>query len=192
MDTRVKHEYDTLNKSFLHICMKAKDEGKKKTVKTKARPARKSKFLVYIDNEEYSKVALRFACARAAKTGRQVEMLYVLEPADFVGLTGVEDRMRQEKREKAEEVLHRLAGEANDFAGLTPSLIVKEGAPEEQIIAALNDDKTIGTLIIGTSADNKAGNKMLSWLVSHAGGKLHVPIMIVPGDLSKQRIMELV
>jgi len=166
--------------------MKAKT---KKSIQPKS--SGKTKLLVYIDDGEYSGVALRFACTKATRSKRQVEMLYVLEPMDLVGLTGVEDVMRKERREKAEKVLKKLAFEANAFAGLTPSLIIREGLPQEQILAVLNDDQDIGALVLGESAGVKDGNKMISWLVTHARGKLRAPIIIVPGSLTEQQIIAL-
>jgi len=161
----------------------------KKSIRSKS--ARKTKLLVYIDDGQYSKVALKFACAKAANSKHPVEMLYVLEPMDLVGLTGVEEVMRKERREKAEKVLTKLAAEAHAFAGLTPSLIVREGSLEEQILGALNADEDIGVLILGESTDAKISNKMVAWLVTHACGELQVPIMVVPGGFTEQQIIEL-
>ncbi len=149
--------------------------------------AKKPKFLVYIDDEEYSKVALRFACSKARLTKRPVEMLYVLEPADFSSLGGVEEVIRKEQRQKALEILSALAGEARDFTGITPSLVIKEGAPEDQILSVVKADSAISILILGGAA----GNKIPSWLVSQIGDKLHVPVMIVPGSLTDKQITDL-
>ncbi|MCH8808530.1 MAG: universal stress protein, partial [Proteobacteria bacterium] len=38
-------------------------------------------FLVVVDETEEMKVALRFACLRARRTGGRVALLYVIEPA---------------------------------------------------------------------------------------------------------------
>lgn len=158
----------------------------------KNKSARKTKFLVYIDDDDYSKVALRFACSKAKATGCPVEMLYVLEPADYASFSGVADVMRKERREKAEQVLTKLAEDAYNFANITPSLIVKEGVAKEQIVKTIEEDYDIGMLVMGNPPEFKAAkNKLLLWVVSQIGGKLHIPVMVVPGNLLDSQIKEL-
>src|SRR5262245_56791697 len=60
-------------------------------------------FLVIVDESPELKVALRYACVRAKKTGGRVALLYVIEPADFQEWVGVGELMREEARQEAEQ-----------------------------------------------------------------------------------------
>ncbi len=154
---------------------------------------KKCKFLVLVDDDEYSKTALRFACAKAKAVGDcPVDMLYILEPSDFASIGAVQEMARKESRKKAEEVLTKMAEEANNFAGITPSLLVREGRYQEQVIEAINHDKGVNVLVIGTSpAGGGSKNKLVAWIVSQLGDKLHIPVMVVPGDLTDEQIKQM-
>jgi len=89
--------------------------------------ARIRKFLVYVDDTPECRLALRFACRRAKHTGGGVTLLRVVVPGDFQHWMAVEDRMREEALEEAEQLLHNLAGEVNESSGIMPELVVREG-----------------------------------------------------------------
>ena len=48
-------------------------------------------YLVVVDDSAESRVALRFAARRAAKTGGKIEVLGIVEPQDFVQFGGVQN-----------------------------------------------------------------------------------------------------
>ena len=79
-------------------------------------------FLVVVDETEEMKVALRFACQRARRTGGRVALLYVIEPAEFQHWMAVEDLMREEARSEGEQLLQRLAAQVNELVGTIPVL----------------------------------------------------------------------
>ena len=66
-----------------------------------ATPGGIRKFLVCVDDTPECRVALRFACRRANKTGGGVTLLRVIEPGDFGHWVAVEDLMREEARDEA-------------------------------------------------------------------------------------------
>ena len=68
----------------------------------------KVKFLVCVDSSEECKVALKFACMRAKNSGGEVILLYVVEPNDLQHFAGVEQLMKREATEEAEDVLREL------------------------------------------------------------------------------------
>lgn len=155
-------------------------------------PHKATKLLVFIDENNYSKTALKFAAAKAKTTGCPVEMLYVIEHADFLGFGSLVRHAKNEGRSKAEETLKKLADEAHEYAGITPSLIVREGDIKEEIIKTVKEDEDINMLLIGTAHELRGKkNKLLISLVSELGEKLNVPILIVPGDLTDRQILEL-
>ena len=54
-------------------------------------------------------------------------------------------------------------------------------------LADVNEDLEIGVLVLGAGTDNKGPGPLVSHL-SRQSGSLPVPITIVPGDLSKERL----
>ena len=54
-------------------------------------------------------------------------------------------------------------------------------------LARIEDDPEIGVLVLGARADKKGPGPLVSQL-THSAGSLPVPITIVPGDLSKEKL----
>ena len=150
------------------------------------------KFLVCVDENDHSRVAMRFACAKAQKTSSRVEMIYVIEPADFNTFMSVAEQMEGQKREEAETLLMRLAEEAHVWAGVMPSLIVRQGVITEEIVAAIEEDADINMLVLGAAPDGSSTkHRVLTTLTGQMGNKIHIPLLIVPGDLTDKQIMDL-
>ncbi|MEA1677590.1 universal stress protein [Nitrospirillum sp. BR 11163] len=74
-------------------------------------------FLVVVDETEEMTVALHYAARRARSTGGRVALMHCIEPGDFQHWAAVEDLMRQERREEAEQLLQRLARDVVDICG---------------------------------------------------------------------------
>ena len=68
----------------------------------------RNKFLVVVDETPECKSAIRFASRRAWHVGGGVILLYVIEPPEFQHWMGVEQAMREEAREGAEELLRKF------------------------------------------------------------------------------------
>lgn len=150
------------------------------------------KFLVCVDDKDHSRVALRFACAKAQKVGAKVECIYVIEPADFNTFLAVAETIEVQKREQAEAMLAKLAEEVVAWCGNTPSLMIKQGTISEEIIGALEEDSDINMLVLGAAPDgSSAKNRILTTITAQMGAKIHIPLLIVPGDLTDKQIMDL-
>ncbi len=152
---------------------------------------RRTKLLVSVDKTEHSRIAVRFACAKAKQLNCPIELIHVLDPSEYNSLFGVGEKMKQERWAEAEKLMNEMAGEAQAAAGITPSFIIREGMVGEEIIAAASNDADINMLIIG-KAPQAAGKKdTISLLASELAGKLMIPVMIVPGNLTDTQIQEL-
>lgn len=146
------------------------------------------KFLVVLDDSIECLNAMRFAALRAARTGGGVAVLSVIPPDEFNHWIGVSDIMRQEARERIEVHFEVFAKWMRDKQGVDPELIIREGVPSDEIIQQIADDPDIGVLVLGASADKKKGPGPLVTQMSRSAGSLPVPVTIVPGDLSKERL----
>lgn len=145
------------------------------------------KFMVVVDETPECMNAMRFAARRAAKTGGGVVMLYVIAPDDFQHWVGVAELMRQEARDNAEERLSELASEVHELSGVTPEFVIREGNRVEQVLALIEEDVEIGVLVLGAGEGDSPG-PLVSQLVSRMGGRMPIPVTVVPGAMSTERI----
>ena len=130
---------------------------------------------------------MRFAAMRAAKTGGGVEVLSIIPPEEFNHWIGVGDLMHAEARERIEVHFEVFAKWMRDRQGVNPSLVIKEGEVVPEILAQISEDPEIGILVLGASTDKKGPGPIVTQLSKNAGS-LPIPITVVPGDLSKERL----
>ncbi|MFK7870500.1 MAG: universal stress protein [Roseobacter sp.] len=145
------------------------------------------KFLVVLDDSRECLNAMRFAAMRAASTGGGVEILSVIPPDEFNHWIGVGEVMREEARERIEVHFEVFAKWMRDKQGIDPQLVIREGQPVDQIMAQILDDPQIGVLVLGAGTDKKGPGPLVTQLTKNAGN-LPIPITIVPGDLSKEKL----
>ncbi|MEX0337784.1 MAG: universal stress protein [Arenibacterium sp.] len=145
------------------------------------------KFLVVLDDSRECLNAMRFAAMRAAHTGGGVEILSVIPPDEFNHWIGVGEVMREEARERIHAHYEVFAKWMRDKQGIDPELVIREGETVQEIIAQVNEDSEIGVLVLGAGTDKKGPGPLVTQL-SRAAGSLPIPITIVPGDLSKEKL----
>lgn len=145
------------------------------------------KFLVVLDDSRECLNAMRFAALRAAHTGGGVTILSVIPPDEIQHFMGVADLMRQEARERIEGHFEVFAKWMRDRQGVSPELVIREGEPVAEILSLIRDDPQIGVLVLGAGTD-KSGPGPLVTQMSRTSGSLPIPITIVPGDISKERL----
>ncbi len=145
------------------------------------------KFLVILDDSRECLNAMRFAAMRAANTGGGVEILAVIPPDEFNHWIGVSDIMREEARERIHAHFEVFAKWMRDRQGIDPELVIREGEPVPEILAQVRDDPELGVLVLGAGTDKKGPGPLVTQLTKNSGS-LPMPITIVPGDLSKERL----
>ncbi len=145
------------------------------------------KFLVVLDDSRECLNAMRFAAMRAAKSGGGVAVLSVIPPDEFNHWIGVGDIMREEARERIHAHFEVFAKWMRDKQGVDPELVIREGDPVAEILAQVKEDSEIGILVLGAAVDKKGPGPLVTQMSRNAGS-LPIPITIVPGDLSKERL----
>jgi len=155
----------------------------------KTLPSR-TKFLVVVDETPECRLALRFACRRAARTRGGVVLLFVIEPAEFQHWMAVENLMKEEAREEAERILQELATEVNEESGIVPEFRIREGRKQDEILAMLDEDPDIRLLVLGASAEKEGPGPLVSALAGQMSGSMRVPVTVVPGSLTTEEIDE--
>ncbi|RMF12047.1 MAG: universal stress protein [Alphaproteobacteria bacterium] len=149
------------------------------------------KFMVVVDETPEFRRALRFAALRAARIKGGVVLLNIIPPADFQHWMAVENLMREEARQEMQPFLDELVAEVRALAGITPEVVVREGKPQDEILAQIEEDPDIHVLVLGAASEENPGP-----LVSAFSGpmlrKIHIPVLFVPGSLTDEEIDRLI
>ncbi|QQA42413.1 universal stress protein [Pelagovum pacificum] len=145
------------------------------------------KFLVVLDDSRECLNAMRFAAMRAAKSKGGVTVISIIPPDEFNHWIGVGDIMRAEARERIEVHFEVYAKWMRDRQNVDPELVIREGEVVPELLDYIKEDPQIGVLVLGASADNKGPGPLVSQLTRSAGS-LPIPITIVPGDMSKEKL----
>ena len=145
------------------------------------------KFLVVLDDSRECLNAMRFAALRANHTGGGVAVLSVIPPDEFNHWIGVGEIMREEARERIHAHFEVFAKWMRDKQGIDPELVIREGEAVPEIMAQVSDDPEIGVLVLGAGTDKKGPGPLVTQLTKNAGS-LPIPITIVPGDMTKERL----
>ena len=148
-------------------------------------------FLVVVDESEEMRVALQFAARRARHTGGRVALLYVIEPSDMQQWMAVENLVREEQRQAAEQVLSKLATEVKDLAGSMPVMHIREGRRRDELLKLIDEEPGISILVLAAGTGPEGPGPLITALVGKMSGKLRVPITIVPGSLTDAQIAAL-
>ncbi len=152
------------------------------------KPGRRNKFLVVVDDTPECKSAIRFACRRAWHVGGGVMLLYVIEPPDFQHWMGVEQVMREEAREAAEELLHDLADDIRKDTNIIPEFVIRDGYKKDELLALIEEDPDIRILVLAASPDTGGPGPLVKSLVGEMSGTFAIPITVVPGNLSDRQL----
>lgn len=146
----------------------------------------KPKYLVVIDESDECDRAVYYASRRAARNGAGLVMLLVIEPHDrHQQWLGVADIMLAEAHEAANVVLDRFASRANGVAGITPERVIRDGEKSEQILALIDEDEDIATLVLAAGTSKEGPGPLVS-AVGSSAGIYPIPVSIVPGHLSDE------
>ncbi len=147
-------------------------------------------YLVVIDNNPESALALRFAARRAARTGGHVHLVAVTEPPPFVAWAGVQATIDEEERARVDAMTQVAASQVFDLAGIRPTVTVRQGEGAAMVREILAADDSIAALVLAAAATGAPG-PLVAHFCGPDAGLLPVPVMVVPGALSPEAIDQL-
>ena len=150
----------------------------------------KRTYLVVVDDSAESRVALRFAARRAAKTGGKIEVLGIVEPQDFVQFGGVQAAIEEEQRLRIEGVVSAAIGEILDQSGMDANIILRSGEAVRTVRDYLDGRDEVAALVLG-AAPNGSPGALVANFTGNDAGQLPCPVMIIPGSLSDDRLEQL-
>ena len=149
--------------------------------------------LVIADNTPEMNIALEYACARSKRTGRKIIIATFVEPLDVLTTQGVTEIMKNEAREEAEKQLHLAAKIVKESTGIMPVLHTREGELITELKKLIEEEEGINVLVLAanTNENEKNPGPIINALVSKEISTLRIPVMIVPGNFSKDHISQI-
>ncbi|WP_226554010.1 universal stress protein [Celeribacter naphthalenivorans] len=145
------------------------------------------KFLVILDDSRECLNAMRFAAMRASNSGGGVTILSIIPPEEFNHWIGVADLMREETRDRIVAHYEVFAKWMRDRQGIDPELVIREGEAVHEILAQVKEDPEIGVLVLGAGTEKSGPGPLVSAMTKQAGF-LPIPMTLVPGEMSKERL----
>ncbi|WP_417317293.1 universal stress protein [Emcibacter sp.] len=152
-----------------------------------SQPDRKWKFLVIADDTPEFKKVLRLAALRAGKVGGSMVMLHIIPPADFQHWVSVRELMEEEARQEAREMLNGFVHEVETLSGMTPEIVIRPGEPREVIAEYIQEDQDVHLLVLGAAVDGDPG-PLIRIFREELLGVCHMPVMVVPGNMTDEEI----
>lgn len=146
------------------------------------------KYLVVVDDTDECDRAIYYAARRAVRTGAGMVMLAVTPPLEAPPLLGVAEVMQAEATEEATERLDKAAARARAVAGIDPEHVIKDGAKADAVLAVIDEDEDIASLVLAAGTGSEGPGPLVSLLVGKAGPALPIPVTIVPGHLGDTEI----
>jgi nucleotide-binding universal stress UspA family protein len=150
----------------------------------------KRTYLVVVDESAESRVSLRIAARRAAKTGGKIEVLGIVEPQDFVQFGGVQNAIEEEQRLRIEGVVSSAVGEILDESGMEAKIILRSGEAVRTVRDYLEGRDEVAALVLGAAPSGNPG-PLVANFTGHDAGLLPCPVMIIPGSLTDERLEQL-
>jgi nucleotide-binding universal stress UspA family protein len=95
--------------------------------------------------------------------------------------------MREEARERIHAHFEVYAKWMRDKQNIDPELVIREGEPVAEILRQIEEDGDVGVLVLGASIENRGPGPIIAEL-SRSFGSLPIPVTIVPGELSKEKL----
>lgn len=144
-------------------------------------------YLVIMDETDESRLALRFAARRAARTGGRVHILALVPPQEFVAFGGVQATIEEEARDRAEVLVTSIAGSLVSAGAQMPVISVRQGEAVQVVRQYLAEHPEVSALVLGAAASGAPGPLVSHFAGSHPG-QLPCPLMIVPGGIGDEAL----
>jgi len=144
-------------------------------------------FLVVVDKSEELRAALRFACRRVVHSGGTVALFHAVPQTEFQHFSTIGELMDHEAKTEAERLLQQVAADVHRQIGKFPDLYLRQGdtLPELQKVIK---EHPFSMLVLGAGTGHEGPGPIVSAVSGKLAGKLDIPVTIVPGDLSDERI----
>jgi nucleotide-binding universal stress UspA family protein len=117
-----------------------------------------------------------------------VALFHAVPHSDYHHFAAIEELMQHEAKTDAERRLQQVAADVHRLTGRFPDLHLRQGDTLEQMHKVIAENPAIDMLVLGASAGPEGPGPIISALSGKLAGKILIPVTIVPGDLSEERI----
>lgn len=149
--------------------------------------ARGFKFLVIADDSAEFAAALVYAAYRVTATGASLLILRVVDTVtDHAHWVSVGEEMRAEALEAAEAQAERLAAETWAETGVQPEIVIREGEIKAVLRGLLDEDPDVRIIVLGAGVGRDGPGPLVASLAKQGLGGRAVPVLVVPGSLTKE------
>lgn len=142
-------------------------------------------YLVVMDGSAEAPAALRYAAMRASRTGGAVEVLALVEQAEFSIIGAVQAAMEEEAKLRAEAMVAQAIGTVSEEAGIKPAITVRQGDPVKAVNEMLKEREDIVVLVL--AAGEKPG-PLMSHFCGAGANSLPCPLVVVPAGISDEAL----
>jgi len=149
------------------------------------------KYLVIADESPECPTAMLYAALRARATGSRLQMLAVVEPVSYQHWVSVGEEMRAEAREAAEALTARFAAELVGETGVEPEIVIREGEMRPELRKLLAEDGDVKLIVLAAAAGRDGPGPLVASLAKGGLGGRAVPVLVVPGSLSREEVRAL-
>jgi nucleotide-binding universal stress UspA family protein len=150
----------------------------------------KRKFLVVIDDTPECDRAVTFAAWRVKRTGGTVVMLSVIEPMESQQWLGVDDVLRAEARDRAEDLIDQRIARIKKIGNIRTETVIREGRAPEEIDRLVAEDRSIAILVLAASRAGDGPGPLVTAFANRTGGSaLPVIVTIVPAAMTDEQII---
>lgn len=147
---------------------------------------RKGVYLVVVDQSDEMLCAVDYACNFANAEGGYVALLHVIEQSFFQNWQNVEDRVRKEMRQQAEQIIWDAAGRVKEATGDVPMIFIEEGDRSDNILSILEveNNSNIVALVLAGAAHSSNPGPLVSYFSGKGASRLPIPLVVIPGHLA--------
>ncbi len=145
-------------------------------------------FLLAVDTSDQLRAALHFACRRAVHTGGKVALFHAVPPSDFHHFSTVAELMDHEAKTEAERLLQQLAADVHQRTGKFPDLYLRQGDTLPELQKVIRETEGISMLVLAADPGPNGPGALIAAISGKLAGTLDIPVTVVPGDLSEDRI----
>ena len=148
------------------------------------------KFLAVVDDTPECLRAVQYAARRAGAIGNGLELVTIIAPGDFGHWLGVEEIMRTEAHEAAENRLAEAAELAESCCSVAVSTSIREGERVAEVVKLIDEDRDIAIMVLAAGDSADGPGPLVSSVTNKAA--FPIPVTIVPHTLSDEEIDDLV
>jgi nucleotide-binding universal stress UspA family protein len=148
------------------------------------------KYLIIADESPEFPAALAYVAYRAKQAGGDaIVMLHVVEPPEPSEWVSISEEIRRQAAEAAEALTQRFAAEIWAETGLTVEIVIREGDLKGEIRRLLDEDRAIKIVALAAGSGQGGPGPLVTTVAKgqNLGGR-QVPVLIVPGNLSKEEL----